>query len=82
VRDSTGKMRVCGCPGGTIWLPERPTDYISLSIALSPRVFLLANCSVAPQHPSTAPNSSVGRFVDALDGRIQNGVILLVGLLE
>jgi uncharacterized membrane protein len=32
---------------------------------------------------STAPNhSSVGRFVDALDGCIQNGVILLVGLLE
>jgi len=31
---------------------------------------------------SNALNSSVGRFVNALDGCIQNGVILLVGLLE
>ena len=34
-------------------------------------------------HPSRRPpNSSVGRFVDALDGCIQNSVILLIGLLE
>jgi Zn-dependent alcohol dehydrogenase len=30
----------------------------------------------------TAPNSGVGRFVDALDGCIQSGVILLVRLLK